>query len=304
MSFFSNIYPQRSETNHLVYLEGEMVPVDSLGLDLTLSRWSSRGGCDQDFLIRRLFPVALPWCKDGGVPQAGWWAWLQPLVRSSNATWSTKRSARQQLRTNRLQCLVIGLLVILLWGHSFNLTWWVIGGEVILYGGSYLEDGRGRSWLWRRRRPRRQRSERREKVLKSFMLEQNKVGFPSSTVLCSMLKSKLLIYLVHLGYIDDRAILCKRLNSREGNGGKMRGGVWPRRWVGVGAAAGEVMVGRGGGAGDVEQVRQVGQASAHQPPMARPQLTPALPDHPLIRSIQSNWRLLSIIEATGRNKTQ
>ena len=51
-----------------------------------------------------------------------------------------------------------------------------------------------------------------------------------------MLKSKLLLYLVHLGYIDDRAILCKRLNSREGNGGKGWG-----RWAGRGD------VGRAGG---------------------------------------------------------
>ena len=45
----------------------------------------------------------------------------------------------------------------------------------------------------------------------------------------------------------------------------------------------EVVGGGGGGAGDVEQVGQVGQT-----PVARPQLTPALPHHPLIRSIQSN----------------
>ena len=87
-------------------------------------------------------------------------------------------------------------------------------------------------------------------------------------------------YLVHLRDMDDRTILRECLNSREGKGGE----VWRGARSRAGAAAGEVLVvGRGGGAGDVEQVRQVGQA-----PVARPQLTPALPDHPLIRSIQSN----------------
>ena len=87
-------------------------------------------------------------------------------------------------------------------------------------------------------------------------------------------------YLVHLRDMDDRAILCECLNSREGKGGE----VWRGAWSRVGAAAAEVLVvARGARAGDVEQVRQVGQA-----PVAGPQLTPALPDHPLIRSIQSN----------------
>ena len=75
--------------------------------------------------------------------------------------------------------------------------------------------------------------------------------------------------------MDDRAILCESLNPREGKvGGEMcwRGG-WPRGR----AAGGKLLVVAGGGrAGDVEQVRQVGQT-----PVARPQLTPApLPDHP------------------------